>query len=223
MLKRPPSFAVSMFVVGLVVYLGSSGIRLAGQASRLFSGSTDVGDAPKGSTAYDAASSTYRVTGGGADMWGGADAFHFDWATMTGDGSLAADVQFPLEIPERLEKAVLMFRQSLSADAPYADIAIHGDGHITVQYRAVAGGKTEDAMSKYHGPAGSATKLKIERHGDRFTVSAGPADGAWTALEPVTVALRGPVYVGLGVCSHHAKAVTTIEFSNVKLKKRRAD
>jgi hypothetical protein len=42
----------------------------------IFEAHSDVGDNPrKGSASYDAARREYRITGGGANMWGQADAF----------------------------------------------------------------------------------------------------------------------------------------------------
>ena len=75
-------------------------------------------------------------------MWGAADAFHMSWVRISGDVTLTADVRFPPEggaIP--LKKAVLIVRQSLDPDSAYADVAIHGDGHITLQYRETKGGR----------------------------------------------------------------------------------
>src|SRR5258708_27560310 len=45
-----------------------------------FESSSDVGVTPqKGKAGYDAATGEYRVTGGGANIWGTADAFQFAW------------------------------------------------------------------------------------------------------------------------------------------------
>jgi hypothetical protein len=181
----------------------------------LFEGSTDVGAALKGSTVFDRKSGEYRLTGGGADMWGEADAFRFTWSKLAGDATLSADVHFPPGPLVPLEKAVLIFRQSLEPGSAYADVAIHGDGHITLQFRAVAGGKTEDTTSTEHG----ATRLRIERRGDQFAISAGPEDGKMVASPPVTIVLHDPVYVGLGMCAHDAKGLAAVTFANVKLER----
>jgi TolB protein len=183
-------------------------------AHGLFEGSTDVGNTIKGATVYDPASREYRVTGGGADMWGAADAFHLSWVRLSGDVTLTADVRFPADggaIP--LKKAVLIVRQSLDPASPYADVAIHGDGHITLQYRAAQGGETADTTSTEHG----STRLRIERKGDQFTMYAGPSSGKLVASAPVTIILHDPVYVGIGMCAHKADAVETAVFSNVKI------
>jgi TolB protein len=180
----------------------------------IFEGSTDIGKTLQGSTIYDASTGEYRVTGGGADMWGAEDDLHFSWVRLAGDVTLTADVGFPSDggaIP--LKKGVLMVRQNLDSDSPYVDVAIHGDGHVTPQHRKVQGGETADTMLSKSG----STRLRIERRGDQFTVSAGPADGRLTASQPITLALHDPVYVGIGMCAHTADGVETAIFSNVAI------
>ena len=191
------------------------------RAHGIFEGSTDVGVTLKGSTVFDRKSGEYRMTGGGADMWGETDALHLSWTKIAGDAALSADVHFPSGPLVPLEKAVLIFRQSLDPGSAYADVAIHGDGHITLQYRAVAGGKTEDTTSTVHGSSTEhGTRLRIERQGDQFTISAGPEDGKMVASAPVTIVLHDPVYVGLGMCAHDAKGLAGVTIANVRLERK---
>ena len=201
----------------LVLAFAVSGVVVAQQAAGgprgIFSGSSDIGKTRAGSSTYEPTGGVYRVIGGGADMWGDADAFHFSWVRLAGDATLTADVQFAKGGHAPLEKAVLIFRQSLDPASPYADVAIHADGHITLQYRAAAGGKTEDVTATEHG----STRLRIERSGNKFTAFTGASDGKLTAFSSTTIALGDPVYVGIGVCSHNAESLTTAEFSNVTI------
>ena len=203
----------------ILLGLGFSGCAFAQTKSRqahgIFEGSTDVGATLRGSTVFDRKSGEYRVTGGGADMWGEADAFRLTWTKLSGDATLSADIHFPSGPLVPLEKAVLIFRQSLEPGSPYADVAIHGDGHITLQYRAMADGKTEDTTSTERGT----TRLRIERKGDQFTISAGPEDGKMVASTPVTIVLHDPVYLGLGMCAHDAKGLAAVTFSHVTLER----
>lgn len=181
----------------------------------IFENSSDIGTTRTGATVYEPLGQVYRVTGGGADMWAAADAFRFSWVRLSGDATLTADIQFPWGSKAPLEKAVLMFRQSLNPASSYADNAIHADGHITLQYRAVAGGKTEDVTAADHG----ATGLRIERSGNKFTAYTGPAGGRLTAYSSTIVAMEDPVYVGIGVCAHDAGGLTTVSFSNVSIER----
>jgi TolB protein len=180
----------------------------------IFTTSTDIGTTRQGSTAYFPSKGEYHVTGGGADIWGTADDFHFTWVQVSGDLNLTADVRFPASSPERLRKAVLMVRQSLAPGSAYADVAIHGDGHINLQFRSVVGGKTDDTLSTQHG----STRLRIERRGNQFTALAGEPGQALVPGTPVTVVMQDPVYVGIGVCAHNENAVEQAIFSNVTFK-----
>lgn len=201
-----PIVAIALAIPGIAVAQPSANGPLG-----IFAGSSDVGKTHAGSTVYDPAAKTYTVTGGGADMWGVADAFHFSWVKLSGDATLTADVHFPAGALPPLEKAVLIVRQSLEPGSPYADVAIHGDGHITLQFRAAADGRTQDVTSSEHG----STRLRIERVGNRFTAYTGSADGMLTAFSNTTIAMDGPVYVGIGVCAHDAEGLATVTFANV--------
>lgn len=202
------SLAIALFVAGV-----ADAQQLANGPLGIFASSTDIGKTLAGSTAYEAATGSYTVTGGGADMWGREDAFHFSWVKLSGDATLTADVHFPAGVTVSLEKAVLIFRQSLDAASPYADIAIHGDGHTTLQYRLVSGGLTSDSTAPDHG----ATRLRIERKGNLFTASTGSADGKLTAFSSSTVVMDGPVYLGIGFCAHNANGLAGVTFSNVRI------
>jgi regulation of enolase protein 1 (concanavalin A-like superfamily) len=183
------------------------------EAAGIFTASTEIGTTRKGSTVYVPASGEYQVTGGGADLWGAADDFHFTWVRLSGDVTLTADIRFPASSPEALRKALLMIRQSLDPGSAYADAAIHGDGHINLQFRAVAGGKTDDTLSPVHG----STRLRIERKGNQFTVFAGEPGQALTPAPPITIVMQDPVYVGIGVCAHNANTVEEAIFANVTI------
>jgi TolB protein len=179
----------------------------------IFTGSTDIGSTRRGSTVYVPTGEEYRVTGNGADIWGTADAFHFSWVRLSGDISLTSDIRFPAISSEHLRKAILMVRQSLDPGSAYADAAIHGDGHINLQFRTADGGKTDDTLSTQHG----STRLRIERKGNQFTAFAGEPGQALVPAPAVTIVMTDPVYVGIGVCAHNANAFEEAIFSNIKL------
>jgi Tol biopolymer transport system component len=176
----------------------------------IFESRGDIGATPKtGSVEYDGAAGEYKITGGGANIWAAEDAFYFVWKRVTGDVTLVADVRFLGAGTVAHRKAVLMVRQDLSPGAAYADVAIHGDGLTSLQFRPKAGGPTQELRSTVKSPAG---RLRIERRGNRFTMLAGDV-----STGPQEVELSGPVYVGIGVCSHDANLLETAVFSNVRL------
>jgi len=173
-----------------------------------------VGDVPlAGGVDFDASSGTYRITGGGANIWAARDAFHFAYRRVTGDFTLTADIEFAGTGVNAHRKAVLMARQDLTPGSAYADAALHGDGLTSLQYRATAGGQTAELRSSEKGPV----RIRLQRRGNQFTMQAGKPGETLTPTGPQAVELSGPIYVGLGVCSHDAQVLETAIFKNVRL------
>ena len=173
-----------------------------------------VGETPlPGSVSFDAAAGEYRVTGGGANIWAASDAFHFAYTRLSGDFTLTAEVRFLGEGGNAHRKAVLMVRQNLAAGSAYADVALHGDGLASLQYRLSEGGQTAEQRSAVNGPA----RVRLQRRGSQITALVAAAGGDWTAAGPVAVTLNDPVYAGLGVSSHDPARLETAVFSNVRL------
>jgi hypothetical protein len=201
-----------MKIAYTAVLLAAFTFPAAGEDARwklgLFEAAINVGENPRaGFTQFDAAHNTYRITGGGANIWNKVDAFQYVWRRLSGDAALSADVEFLGTSAAGHRKAVLMFRQSLDPDAAYADIAVHGDGMIALQSRVSKAEITTHIVSPAKG-----RHVRIERHGDQFTLYVGQE-----TTGPVTVALRDPVYIGIGVSAHDATQLETAVFSNVSI------
>jgi TolB protein len=180
----------------------------------VFERDADVGDTPKtGNVEFDADTEDYRVTGGGANIWAKVDAFHFAWRQISGDVVVTADVKFIGTGAVDHRKAVLMIRQNLDRDAAYADVALHGDGLTSLQFRPAAGAETLEQRSTLNMP----TRIRIARNGNKFTMYAAKDGEELTPSGPATVVLQDPVYVGIGVCSHDANTLETAVFSNVRI------
>jgi hypothetical protein len=183
----------------------------------LFSDESAIGAAPDGRVVYDRAKGEYRVAGGGADVWGAADDFHFVWKKLSGDLTFSADVHFEGADAFPRRKAMLMIRQTLEPGSPYVDAAWHGNGLTSLQFRGKAGEQTYQVPTQMEGPV----RLRIERAGNRFTVFAGKPGETPTRLGPIDpVPLGDSIYVGLGVCSHVAGTLETAVFSNVTIEQK---
>jgi TolB protein len=168
-----------------------------------------------GSAQYDSAQHAYTLTGSGENMWFTSDAFQFAWKQVSGDMALTADVAFPQKGGNQHRKAVLMIRQTLDADSPYADVALHGDGLTSLQYRDAKGATTREIQSNISAPQ----RLRIEKRGDFIYVFVAAAAGE--PLRPtgasIKLPLEGSFYVGIGVCSHDKDVVERAVFTNVDL------
>ncbi len=181
----------------------------------LFENHGDVGTVlHPGSVEYDAAKGAYTISGSGNNMWVSEDDFQFAWKKVSGDVTLAADIAFEGAGGNEHRKAVLMIRQSLDADSVYADIARHGVGLTSLQWREEKGATTHEVQANINAPA----RLRIEKRGDYFYMFLGEGDDLKLAAGSPLIKLKAPFYVGLGVCSHDKDRVETAVFSNVDLK-----
>ncbi|HQI28594.1 MAG TPA: hypothetical protein PLT20_10965, partial [Sedimentisphaerales bacterium] len=111
-------------------------------------------------------------------------------------------------------KAGWMIRQSLDAGSPYVDAVVHGDGLISLQYRQVQGGTTEEIQSPIRAPAA----IRLERDANVFGLSVSRDGKMWQPVGSVCVALPDPVHAGLIVCSHDNSVSETALFSEVEFK-----
>lgn len=179
----------------------------------LFTDHTDIG-APKhaGTVAHDAVAGTYTVTGGGANMWFRQDSFHYVWKKVDGDLALEADLAFQGTGGDAHRKGILMVRQSLATAAAYADVAVHGDGLTSLQFRETGGDITHEVQATLKGPQ----RVRLEKVGDYVYLSLAGGDGR---LKPngssARVPLKAPYYIGIGVCAHNDEVAETVVFSKV--------
>lgn len=199
----------------LRVFAASCLLTFCGAAqTRLFESSGDVGLTPeKGKVEFDGSAGAYRVTGGGDNIWGTTDAFQFAWTRLSGDIALTADVRFIGTGVVAHRKAALMIRQSLDPGSAYADVAVHGDGLTSLQYRQDSGAITQEIRSDLKAPV----RIRIERRGSSFVLYAGAPGEDLKPTGPATVILHDPVYAGIAVSSHKADVLETAVFSNVRV------
>jgi Tol biopolymer transport system component len=182
----------------------------------IFKGSGDVGEVlHPGSTKYDEAARAYTVAGSGANMWSTRDAFHFAWKKLSGDLALAADVSFLGAGKDPHRKACLMIRQSLDADSAYVDVAVHGDGLTSLQFRHARGAATHEVQANVSALA----RVQLVRRGQyALLYLAARGEQLRFSGAAVRVAFDGPVHAGIGVCAHNKDVTERAVFSNVELK-----
>ncbi len=188
-----------------------------GQAEKFgsFTNSDDVGSPPlKGSAEFDSAAGQYRITGTGSDIWGKADQFHYVWREMSGNFAVTATAKFLSEgIGHR--KAVIMLRKTVEPDSQFLQLAIHGDGTPSVQFRSAKADDTNTVDFPNEGPG--TWKLKLVREGSTITVSIGKDGASLRELGHTITQLGSPVLVGLGVSSHTREATCTVLFTDVSV------
>jgi len=203
------------FTVGRVIRAQQIA-KLNSESVGIFEGHSDVGTVQhSGSAEYNMAKGTYTIAASGENMWLGKDAFHFAWKQVSGDVTLTADISFLGKGVQEHRKAVLMVRQNLDADSSYVDVALHGNGLTSLQYRDEKGTNTHEIQANVSMPK----RLRVVKRGAYFSMwLAGESGPFQLASGSTRVTLKEPFYVGIGVCSHDDKVVEKAVFSNVELK-----
>jgi WD40 repeat protein len=180
-----------------------------------FDSSADIGAvAIPGKAAF--AGGTYRLTASGANIWGEADAFHYVWTQRSGDLHITADVAFEGKGVDPHRKAGVMIRQNTDPGAAYADVMVHGDGLIALQYRETQGGPTRQIISNL---TASKARIRLEREGNYVWFSVAELGKPLKhAGGNFRIAFQAPYLVGLALSSHNNSVTETATFSNVELK-----
>jgi hypothetical protein len=198
----------------------------------IFEGQSDVGTAVvPGRASFDAATKRYTITSAGYNIWYYRDEFRFLWKKMSGDVSIAADIAYPDPDGYGDRKAVLVIRQDLDDDSVQVVAAPHGAGMIQLAQRPTKGARVTDLEfrvgSRGGRPGGAspdslvpimARRIGLEKKGDSYSL--------WVSLDgepmhqfggPITQAIAGPFYVGIGFCSHLPDKADTAVISNLIL------
>lgn len=157
--------------------------------------SADVGTVGSaGNASHD--SGVFKLLAGGTDLAGTADAFHFVHKTLSGDGTIVANVTALLK-PAGATRTLagVTFRNDLTAGSAHATMTITSEGEAQFRRRATAGGATASASA----PTTFAPQwLKLVRSGNTFTAYLSANGTTWTQVStPQTVTLSNTVYVGL--------------------------
>jgi len=171
----------------------------------------DIGSVPiAGAASYS--SGTFTVTASGADIWGTADAFHYVYQPLTGDGTIVAEVN-TIQEAATWSKAGVMIRESLAANATHAIMLVSAAKGVAFQWRPTTGGTSQSIAGS---TAAAPHWVKLVRSGATFT-GYESADGAtWTAVGSTTISMSAStVYIGLAVTSHSTSASTTATLGSV--------
>ncbi len=179
----------------------------------IFSSAADIGTVSRPGTAvFDPVQQTYTVAASGANMWFGEDAMEFVSKKVSGDGSIAADILFVGASSQTHRKACLVIRQNLSPGSPYVDVARHGDGLTSLQFRETQDGPTKEIQCNVAAPE----RVRLDKIGDHvyLSISKGGEEPRPSGCS-FELHFSDPFYIGLGVCAHDNTAYETAIFSKV--------
>jgi regulation of enolase protein 1 (concanavalin A-like superfamily) len=168
----------------------------------------DVGGAtPAGSASV--ANNVFTVNGGGNDIWGTLDQFHYVDQPFSGDGSIVARVTSQTNT-DPWAKAGVMIKQSTTAGSNYALLAVTPRNGLSFQYdfNGSTGGGPYTFPNAW---------LKLARSGNSVTAFSSTDGTSWTTVGSTTVTLTDPVTIGLFVSSHNSGAVSTVTLDSVNV------
>jgi regulation of enolase protein 1 (concanavalin A-like superfamily) len=172
----------------------------------------DIGAvSPAGSTTNGGG--MFLMAGSGADIWGSADAFHFSYRTLAGDGSITARVT-TLEAVHAWTKAGVMMRETLDPRSKHAMMIVSPAKGLAFQRRVTTG----NVSTHTSGGAGAAPYwVRLVRSGHTFTAFVSMDGTVWSMVGAETIPMASTIYVGLPVTSHTngTLARTTIDSVDV--------
>ena len=206
--------------------------------------SADIGAPITAGTAdYAAGDQTFYVDGAGADAYGSNDQFHYVYETLNGNGTIVARVRYQTA-SSAWAKAGVMIKQSAAAGAPFVDALVTPDVSSSTPNINGVGCDANGCLSslpplpptrgygdrmQYSGsksatpstyPSGYTEPnkwVRLQRTGNTFTSSMSSDGVNWTQIGIATVAMTGPVTIGLFDTSHNIGQDSTVAFDNVQV------
>jgi hypothetical protein len=156
---------------------------------------------------------SWTVIGGGADIWGTADAFRYVSQPLSGDGQIVARVVSQSN-SDPWAKAGVMIRETTAAGSRHALMAVTPGNGMAFQRRL----DTNGASSHTGGAFVKAPYwVKLTRVGNVFT-GYQSADGVtWTTVGSATIAMGTSALIGLEVTSHNNSTTSTAVFDHVTI------
>lgn len=154
----------------------------------------------------------FSLSGSGADIWNGSDAFHYFHQSITGDGEIIARVT-SVSNSNPWSKAGVMVREAATASSKHASVFLTPQNGVAFQYRTqTAGGSGNTNIGGIAAPYW----VRITRTGDTFTAYRSTNGVQWTALgSPVVIVMAATVEFGLALTSHDNTVAATATFDSV--------
>ncbi len=163
-----------------------------------------------GSSTFDGATGAFTVNGGGYDIWGTHDDFHYVFQPLDGDGEIVARVTAQTTTHDSA-KAGVMIKESTTAGAAYSLLGITPTKGYKFQWnflnQSVSGGPftLPDAW------------VKLTRVGDVVTAYRSADGVTWAQVSQKTVPMASAATIGLFVTSHDSGEMGTAVFDNVSV------
>src|SRR5262249_14702119 len=148
----------------------------------------------------------YTIQASGDDIFGQADAFHFLYQPLSGNGEIIARLTSidPSGTISDFVKAGVMIRESLAADAREVSFVDTRDHSFRFQRRFNPGETTDRGPDSDYpdlaNPLPPPVWLRLRRLGNVFTAFYSVDGATWTQLDgPQTINMASNVFIGLAL------------------------
>ncbi|HVU07540.1 MAG TPA: PQQ-dependent sugar dehydrogenase [Verrucomicrobiae bacterium] len=155
----------------------------------------------------------FNLLASGDDIWENADAFHFAFKTLKGDGQIVAHIS-SLQYTDPWAKAGVMFRETNSADSKYVMMAVTAHNSSVYQWRPTSG---QSSRNTDGASAIIANWVRLTRKGDAFTGEISVDGKKWTRVDNISVPMNKTIYVGLALSAHNNSELNSTLFDNVSV------
>jgi len=165
----------------------------------------------------------WRVTAGGADIWGTADQFYYAYAPDSVFGDFTAVVGWkgrqPMPMAHEWAKAGIMVRENLEPGSPHVMVVGTPGNGVAFQGRDVANGES------WHIPVGGGygpddtVWLRLDRVGDTLTgsyaIGGETPPEVWIASASHEVVLQPEMLLGLATTSHEQGTSIEVNYTDL--------
>jgi hypothetical protein len=168
----------------------------------------------------EAPAGAYTMTASGGDIWYAADEFHYAFKSLSGVGSIEAQV-LNVDNTNAWAKAGVMIRETLDPGSKFAAVYITPGNGCRFQARTDTDiGATSDTpvVTTEQTAITAPYWVKLERDvAGNFRGSYSVNGSTWTAMSwnPQNISMSSFVYVGLALTAHSTGATCQATFSNV--------
>jgi hypothetical protein len=155
-----------------------------------------------------------QVAGAGGDVWDTADAFHFVWVPLSGDGEIVARVASVQNV-RPWSKAGVMIRETLDPASPHGFMVVSSARGYAFQRRVSSGGLSTGTAAG----AGTAPQwVRLRRTGDLIEAFRSGDGVVWTPAGSDVIPMGRDVLAGLAVSSHVSTTTSQAVFDNVRVR-----
>ncbi len=161
----------------------------------------------------------YTMQGGGADIAGTADQFHFSYVPITNTyfqvAARITALQNPLATLNTLTKCGVMIRETLTGASRHAATVITPGSGVNLFYRTFTGSGSGTTQV-----LGQTVPIwvKMVRSGSSFSSWYSPDGTNWTQIGATqTITMSNNVYAGLCLSSHTAGSIAEATIDNVSI------